>query len=105
MFSDNLTFYRRKKKLTQADLGKHLNVSPKTIGSWERGRTEPSLKMLEALANYFNISIDTLLGYSGYKKNDLKNILRSEDLTYEGNEISEDNLRMISKLIKALLSE
>ena len=53
---------RNQKELTQAELSTVLNVSPSTIGMWEQGRREPDYDYLKAIADYFNVSIDYLLG-------------------------------------------
>lgn len=42
--------------LSQAALAKELGVSQSAIYYWENGKREPSLDMLEKIANYFGIS-------------------------------------------------
>ncbi|MCG7419171.1 helix-turn-helix domain-containing protein [Macrococcoides goetzii] len=49
------------KNLTQKDLGDILNVSDKTISSWETGRTYPDVSMIIKLAETFDLSLDTFL--------------------------------------------
>lgn len=53
--------YRILNKLTQKELGAILNVSDKTISSWENGRTYPDITMIVKLSELFNISLDTFL--------------------------------------------
>lgn len=48
-------------KLTQKELGDLLNVSDKTISSWENGRTYPDIALIIKLSELFNISLDTFL--------------------------------------------
>ena len=67
MFKDNLRRLRKEHKLSQEELGSHLivndkSVSGKTIWSWETGRTEPNMGAVQQLAEYFQISIDELIG-------------------------------------------
>lgn len=64
MFSERLIQLRKEKKLFQEDLANILNLAQTTISSWEKGRTTPDNDMLMALANYFDVSIDYLLGRS-----------------------------------------
>lgn len=52
---------RISKKLTQKELGELLNVSDKTVSSWETGRTYPDISMIITLAEIFNLSLDTFL--------------------------------------------
>ena len=48
--------------MTQKELADKLSISPSTIGMYEQGRREPDLDTISKIANYFNISIDRLLG-------------------------------------------
>lgn len=61
-FSSNLRFYRQQATLTQQALAKALNVSNSTISNWEKGATEPDITMLKVIADYFSVSVDSLLG-------------------------------------------
>lgn len=62
MFGERLRDLRNEKHLTQDDLGEKLGVSPKTIGTWERGTREPPMKTINTLAKLFDVSTDYLLG-------------------------------------------
>lgn len=62
MFPERLVELRKLQKLTQQELANLLNVSKQTVGSWERGRTEPSIPMINELANILNTSTDYLTG-------------------------------------------
>lgn len=60
----NIREHRVKKGLTQEQLAYHLGVSSQTVSRWENGTTYPDIVMLPILADYFDISIDTLMGYA-----------------------------------------
>ena len=45
--------YRIRCGMDQKTLAQHLNVSPKTVSSWEVNRTEPKMEMIEAMCNVF----------------------------------------------------
>lgn len=62
MLSKILKQERNKKGLSQMAFAKLFGVSQQTIGSWETNRTSPDLESLSKLANFFNVSIDYLLG-------------------------------------------
>ena len=62
--ADNLTQLRNAKGVTQDDVAKALGVSNKTVSKWENGTSSPDLTMLVALAEYYNVSTDMLLGLS-----------------------------------------
>lgn len=63
MFSYRLKELRNKKSgLTQAKLAEVMNVSQQAVGLWERGKNMPSHELVAKLANFFNVSVDYLLG-------------------------------------------
>lgn len=59
--SEQLKKYRKQKELTQKDLATTLNVSDKTISSWETGRTYPDISLLIKLSSILEISLDEFL--------------------------------------------
>jgi transcriptional regulator with XRE-family HTH domain len=61
-FRDNLKAARRAAGLTQQQLADMIGASVKTLGGWEVGTSEPSLKMVATLADKLNVTVDYLLG-------------------------------------------
>lgn len=61
-FAENLKLLRKERGVGQAELAAILNISAKTVSHWETGYTEPSVTQLIQLADYFEISIDELVG-------------------------------------------
>ncbi len=59
---DNLKKLREDKKITQIKLSTDLGVSQELISRYELGSSFPQPNMLIKLANYFNCSVDYLLG-------------------------------------------
>lgn len=59
---------RRERDLTQEEMAAHLGLSFQAVSKWERGDGYPDITMLPALANYFGISVDELLGTSELEK-------------------------------------
>ncbi len=49
-------------------LGKLLNVSGKTIGTWERDSRQPNIEAINKLASIFDVTTDYLLGNSNEKQ-------------------------------------
>lgn len=68
MFGLGLRALRNEKKLTQDELGKLLNVSGKTIGTWERDSRQPNIEAINKLASIFDVTTDYLLGNSNEKQ-------------------------------------
>lgn len=52
---------RTQKGLTQFQLAKKLNITQNSISRYETGEREASYKVLIAIADYFDVSIDYLL--------------------------------------------
>lgn len=50
------------KKMSQGELAKALNVSRSTVAMWETDGSIPDITSLQALADFFNVSTDFLLG-------------------------------------------
>ena len=61
-FQSVLKSLRKANGLTQDELAKILKISRSTIGMYENGSREPDYETLEAIADYFNVDIDYLLG-------------------------------------------
>lgn len=59
--SEQLRKYRKQENLTQKDLALKLNVSDKTISSWETGRTYPDISLLLNLSSVLHIFLDEFL--------------------------------------------
>ena len=61
IIAENLVTLRKQKNFTQEEVAKKLNYSDNTISRWERGELCPSVEMLEAIANIYEIPIEYLL--------------------------------------------
>lgn len=54
--------------LQQKEIASALNISKQSYSNYELGQREPSLNMLCTLADYFNVSVDYLLGHDCEKE-------------------------------------
>lgn len=61
-FCEILKQVRVDKGLAQKQVADALNVSESGYAHWEQGRTEPNIEMLINLADFFDISLDELVG-------------------------------------------
>ena len=61
-YSNRIRELREAKSLSQDQLAEKLNVTKQAISQYERGVRKPSMPMLEALCDFFNVSSDYLLG-------------------------------------------
>lgn len=68
-FSENLRRLRKAKDIKQEALAEAMNVSRQTVSKWENGTAMPDFKKLNALAEYFGVTMDKLLAFSNDKNN------------------------------------
>nr|WP_236900237.1 MULTISPECIES: helix-turn-helix transcriptional regulator [Clostridium] len=61
---DRLKYERLRKDLNQTEMAKLLNVSKQTVSNWENGNRIPDTLTLSKLADFFNCSVDYILGRS-----------------------------------------
>lgn len=57
-----LEVLRKNKNLSQYELAEKLNMTQQRISAYEKGKREPDIETLKIFANFFNCSIDYLLG-------------------------------------------
>jgi transcriptional regulator with XRE-family HTH domain len=57
----NLSAYRKRQGLTQAELAEKLNYSDKAVSKWERGDSVPDVLTLMQLADLFDITVNELV--------------------------------------------
>ena len=63
-FSLRLRELRRARGLSQGALGEQLGLAKSTINMYESASREPNFKTLAAIADYFDVDVDYLLGKS-----------------------------------------
>lgn len=90
-FKTRIRELRKVSHITQEQLATRIGVTKQAISQYERGIRQPEYETLEALADFFNVDLDYLLGrsnkttllpQSGYYMNpavDSGSVLSSED--------------------------
>lgn len=70
---------RKEKGLTQRGLADDIGVHFRTLQNWEYGESQIKIDKAQTLADYFEVTVAYLLGYSDFKENDnLKDLLFHE---------------------------
>lgn len=64
IFADRLLSLRKSANISQRALAKELNLTNPAITYLETAQRSPSFEVLIALADYFNVSLDYLVGRS-----------------------------------------
>ena len=58
----NLVELRLQKNASQKEIADELNINRTTYRSWEKEINEPNIEALKKLADYYQVSIDRLVG-------------------------------------------
>ena len=99
--SENIKYLRAKKKLSQNQLAVQLRLTRNQINSYENGNAQPSIEVLQKLAAYFEVNIDTLISIH-LNKSTFENLVKFEDQkvleekTEERDEIAANELSILN---------
>jgi transcriptional regulator with XRE-family HTH domain len=83
IFSDNLAYLKKARKISQEELGKLVGVGRSAAGSYERGLSAPNMTKQMVLADFFGVSIDDLLRKDlTHPQNESINVIREPQSPY-----------------------
>jgi len=91
---------RKKKELSQADLGKMIGTSGDVIGRYERGDITPSVEVVSKIADALEVSVDYLLGKTKMEL-DKQALKRLEDIST----LNPENKKFVFNLIDMALRD
>ena len=97
---DNMLLIRKKKGLSQAELGKLIGTSGDVVGRYERGDITPSVEVISKIADALEVSVDYLLGKTTMEL-DKQALKRLEDIS----KLSQDNKNFVLNLIDMALRD
>ncbi|MBP5725672.1 MAG: helix-turn-helix transcriptional regulator, partial [Clostridia bacterium] len=61
--AENIRLLRKRQGLTQEQLAEVLGVTVGSVHEWETRMSTPELGMITEMADFFDVSVDVLLGY------------------------------------------
>ncbi|MBQ6077759.1 MAG: helix-turn-helix domain-containing protein, partial [Clostridia bacterium] len=61
--AENIRRFRRERSLTQEQLSEVLGVTAGAVYKWEAGLSVPDIELIIQMADFFDTSVDVLLGY------------------------------------------
>jgi len=95
------------RRLNQDGLAMKLNLSQSTVSAYEVGERTPDLETLIAIANFFNVSIDFLVGLSDVKVNINHGKLKPDEIEHlsKYKKCSSINREKIKAYMDGLLSK
>lgn len=68
MFAQRLAQLRQEKGIYQKDIAKHLGITTSAYGFYEQNKRQPDQSTLQSLADFFNVSVDYLLGRANERR-------------------------------------
>ena len=98
--ADNMMILRKKKELSQAELGKMIGTSGDVIGRYERGDISPSIEAVAKIADALEVSVDYLVGKTKMEL-DKNTIRRFEDIST----LSDENKNFFVNMIDMALRD
>jgi transcriptional regulator with XRE-family HTH domain len=98
--ADNMMLLRKKKELSQAELGKMIGTSGDVIGRYERGDISPSIEAVAKIADALEVSVDYLIGKTKMEL-DKDAMRRFEDISA----LSQENKNFVLNLIDMALRD
>lgn len=97
---------RLQKRLKQSELAEVLHVKQNTISNWENGKTEISNADAIAIANFFGVTVDYLLGRSEEKTPSDEELSEGErELIELVSQLTDDEIKQIAQFIQFLVSQ
>lgn len=109
MFAKRLTDLRERKNLLQKDISNIFQVEQATVSNWENGKRIPDSDMLIKLANFFEVSVDYLLGNETNnnideelkEKEALKKALQKSGFMAGDEDLTDEELDRLMKFVNA----
>lgn len=99
-FGSVLRQLRNNAGISQGTLAKFIGVSKSSVNMYERGEREPSFETLEAIADYFNVDMDYLLGRTPVRLSCTKGIRLN--ISLDMSPFSDDARPLMEKLCDAM---
>ena len=96
---EHITTLRKKKGLSQAELGKTIGTSGDIIGRYERDEVKPSIEVAIKIADVLNVSLDYLVGKTALEL-DGDVLKRIEEVSALPNEAKKQVLMVMDALIR-----
>lgn len=93
--------------VSQEKLSKEISVSRSTVAMWESEKSQPDNNTLQKLADYFNVSVDYLLGRTDdMNQNPGEENISFDDFTYamynESKELTEEDKQALLGMARLL---
>jgi transcriptional regulator with XRE-family HTH domain len=99
-FGERLTIIRKRKGLSQADIGKLIGINGDAYGRYERNEVKPNIDMATKISNALKVSLDFLVGKTELELDD--NTLRKVEEISKMSDLDKDR---VFSLIDAFIAK
>lgn len=96
---EKISSLRKRHKLTQEQFAKKIEITRSALAKYETNKAEPDIKTLTKIANFFEVSVDYLLGreqHSGAQI-DIKEALENKKATWGGQELTPEQREILTE--------
>ncbi len=105
MLAQRLKYLRKHAELSQTDVATRLGIIPNSYSRYERGERMPDCETLRKLANFFDVSVDYLIGNDIGNPDtvELCNFLSCGSYTLDGQFPTAGDRTMLHNIVKAII--
>lgn len=118
-YGDRLRSLRENRGLSQKELADRLNINRSTYARYETSSTQPDYDILDALANFYDVSVDYLLGRTNSYQTQTKEerdiakrlkqfeaeLENSEGLAFDGEPMSDEAKESLKESMELLFRQ
>ena len=98
--SENLKELRKAAGITQEQLARVLGVSPQAVSRWEIEATYPDITLLPAIAGYFGVTLDRLLGMDQIQDENGLQAVMEEYAANTAKGLVAENIRLLREAVR-----
>ena len=102
MKGQRLNELREEKQLKQSDLAKMLNISSSSVGMYERNQIEPDDELKLKIANFFDVSVDYLMGKTNKRNASISHEKEFIDFYEDYKELEDDDKDILKAIFEAI---
>lgn len=101
----NISYYRKRSKLTQAQLASKLNTKSTTVSTWERGASLPDAETLYKICTILGVSLVEIYGTDSVSDKDNFELSHYElDIIEKYRRLDDNDKHAVNTMIDSLLS-
>jgi transcriptional regulator with XRE-family HTH domain len=99
-FGEHITTLRKRKSISQSELGKAVGTSGDIIGKYERDEVKPSVEVASKIADALEVSLDFLVGKTNVEI-DAKALKRLQDIQ----KLNDNDKATVFEMVDAFLRD